>query len=92
MPAIRIEISGRVQGVGFRAFVCRRAALFGVAGSVWNREDGRVEALAVHPETGTLEAFAESLRTGPGRINAIESGPIAEPPIEPNGFSIAPTR
>ena len=92
MPAIRIEIEGRVQGVGFRAFVCRRAALFGVSGRVWNRSDGVVEAMAVHPEPGTLEAFANALESGPGKVRFVRSSPVAEPEIEPMGFSIAPSQ
>lgn len=84
-------MEGRVQGVGFRMFVCRRAALFGVSGRVWNRSDGAVEALATHPEPGTLEAFANSLETGPGRVRAVRSEPTVEPEIEPMGFSIAPS-
>ena len=92
MPAIRVEIEGRVQGVGFRAFVCRRAALFGVSGRVWNRADGTVEALAVHPEPGTLEAFAHALETGPGKVRAVRTESALEPEIEPMGFSIAPSR
>ncbi len=92
MPALKIEVEGRVQGVGFRAFVCRRAALFGVSGAVWNRSDGTVEALAVHPEPGTLEAFASALETGPGKVRAVRSEPSAEPTVEPMGFSIAPSR
>lgn len=91
MSAIRIEIQGRVQGVGFRAFVCRRAALFGVAGRVWNRSDGVVEALAVHPEPGTLEAFAAALETGPGKVRAVNTQGVVEPEVQPMGFSIAPT-
>ena len=77
--------------MGFRAFVCRRAALFGVAGRVWNRADGAVEALAVHPEPGTLEAFAAALETGPGRVREVRNEPAPEPEVEPMGFSIAPS-
>ncbi len=91
VAAVRIEVEGRVQGVGFRTFVCRRAALFGVSGRVWNRSDGVVEALAVHPEPGTLEAFANALETGPGRVRTVRSFLTPEPEIEPSGFSIAPT-
>ena len=92
MPAVKIEVQGRVQGVGFRFFVCRRAALFGVSGTVWNRSDGAVEALAVHPEPGTLEAFAASLESGPGKVHGVNVSPAEEPAIEPLGFSIAPSR
>ncbi len=92
MPAIRIEVEGRVQGVGFRAFVCRRAALFGVGGSVWNRSDGMVEIFAVYPEQGTLDAFAGSLESGPGKVRAVRTFAAEEPAIEPLGFSTSPTR
>jgi acylphosphatase len=91
MPAVKIEVLGNVQGVGFRFFVCRRAALFGVAGQVWNRSDGTVEALAVHPEITTLRAFADSLESGPGKVRSVNISPTAEPEVEPLGFSIAPT-
>lgn len=92
MPAIKIEIEGRVQGVGFRAFVCRRAGLYGVSGSVWNRSDGRVEALAIHLEPSVLESFAESLERGPGDVEAVRVSPVEEPAVEPLGFSTGPSR
>ncbi len=92
MPALKIEIEGKVQGVGFRAFVCRRASLFGVAGRVWNRSDGAVEVFAVHPVPGTLEAFAASFEHGPGKVRAVRSEDAPEPEVEPMGFSIAPTQ
>ena len=46
MTVIRHAIfSGRVQGVGFRAFVEDEAARHGVEGWVRNRRDGTVEAV-----------------------------------------------
>jgi acylphosphatase len=61
----RIEIRGRVQGVGFRWWTAREAERLGVAGSVRNREDGTVEVwAAATPEV--LERFLVSLRKGPG--------------------------
>ncbi len=57
-------ISGRVQGVGFRWFVLRRAEQLGIAGWARNLPDGRVEVLGI----GTAEqlsVFDTSLRTGP---------------------------
>lgn len=41
----RVVISGRVQGVGFRAACGRQAMTAGVAGMVRNIDDGRVEAI-----------------------------------------------
>lgn len=78
--------------MGFRAFVCRRAALFGVGGSVWNRSDGVVEVFAVYPESAALEAFAASLESGPGKVHAVHTFPAEEPAIEPLGFSTSPSR
>lgn len=46
MSVIRhVVFSGRVQGVGFRAFVEDEAARTGVEGWVRNRRDGTVEAV-----------------------------------------------
>lgn len=55
MKTWRFVVEGRVQGVGYRAYVRRRAAGLDVRGSVRNREDGAVEVLA----QGTEEAVAE---------------------------------
>jgi acylphosphatase len=57
-------ISGRVQGVGFRAFVQRRAAELGLEGWARNLEDGRVEVYAVGASK-KLSEFAASLYAGP---------------------------
>jgi acylphosphatase len=41
---------GRVQGVGFRAWVRMKATRLGLAGSATNLDDGRVEVVAEGPE------------------------------------------
>jgi acylphosphatase len=64
MAAVRVMISGRVQGVGFRAFVERQAHKRGVRGWVRNRRDGTVEALFIGDEP-TLRDMETSCRRGP---------------------------
>ncbi|MFP5222760.1 MAG: acylphosphatase [Acidobacteriota bacterium] len=57
-------VSGRVQGVGFRAFVFRRALELGLCGWARNLPDGRVEVL-VQGLDHARDAFLRSLRKGP---------------------------
>ncbi|MFM7232613.1 MAG: acylphosphatase [bacterium] len=64
MASVRVRVSGRVQGVGFRAFVVREASRLALAGEVRNLPDGSVEAHAHGPRTA-LEAFVGSLSRGP---------------------------
>jgi acylphosphatase len=64
--ARRFFVSGRVQGVFFRASTARRAQELGLNGVARNLADGRVEVLAVG-DPAALDRLAEWLRTGPPR-------------------------
>ncbi|HEV2846414.1 MAG TPA: acylphosphatase [Thermoanaerobaculia bacterium] len=64
MKAIRMHLSGKVQGVGFRWFARKAAQELGLAGRVRNLPDGRVEAEAAG-EPERREAFRARLRQGP---------------------------
>ena len=62
---IRALISGRVQGVCFRAATAERARELGVQGWVRNLADGRVEVLAAASDDTALATFREWLHEGP---------------------------
>ena len=67
---IHIMVSGRVQGVGFRAFVQRTANELGLSGWVRNVGPNQVETIAEgNPQV--LKSFLEAVFTGPrgSRIN-----------------------
>jgi acylphosphatase len=57
---IRVEavVTGRVQGVFYRAGAAERARELGLAGWVRNREDGAVELVAEGPEPVVAELLA----------------------------------
>lgn len=74
MIAKRLIISGRVQGVGFRAWMVRRARQIGVSGWVRNRADGAVEAL-IAGDVPAVEEMSRLCRRGP---RLAEVGDIVE--------------
>lgn len=88
--ALSLRITGRVQGVGYRAWLAGQAEAAGLDGWVRNRRDGSVEALLSGP-AGAVDQVAVACRRGPrmalvDRIQAAE----AEPPGHP-GFFQGPT-
>ncbi|HEX9207489.1 MAG TPA: acylphosphatase [Steroidobacteraceae bacterium] len=64
MIARRCFVSGRVQGVFYRASARQHAARLGVTGYARNLSDGRVEVLACG-EAAAVEALCAWLRQGP---------------------------
>ncbi|MFN2339862.1 MAG: acylphosphatase [Halanaerobium sp.] len=59
-----IYISGRVQGVGFRAFTRSQAAVLDIKGWVKNLHDGRVEAV-IQGEKNKVTQMIKKLKKGP---------------------------
>lgn len=80
------RIEGRVQGVGFRAFVRRRARDLGLDGWVRNAADGTVEAEAAG-DPASLDAFEDHLRQGPpaGRVTDLRVRELSGPGASPGG-------
>ncbi len=62
--SLTATVYGRVQGVGYRAFVEGWARALGLSGYVRNLPDGAVEVVAEGPRE-RLEALLERLRAGP---------------------------
>jgi acylphosphatase len=73
LARIHIRVSGRVQGVGFRAFVLQSGTLFGLTGWVRNLGYNQVETVA-EGQRLVLEKFMEVVRTGPrpARVDAAD--------------------
>jgi acylphosphatase len=69
----RISVSGRVQGVGYRAFTVRVATQRGLLGGVRNCDDGRVDLEAEGPQERIL-SLIEELKIGPpaARVTAVQ--------------------
>jgi acylphosphatase len=84
-----LRISGRVQGVGFRFHMERKARELGVTGWVRNRHDGTVEAMAQGaPEA--VEAMIAAARQGP-RAAVVTDVKVSEGSGEFSDFSSRPT-
>lgn len=62
--ALHLRITGRVQGVGYRAAFLREAEKRGLSGWVRNRLDGSVEAI-VDGDAGALAQMEAWARQGP---------------------------
>jgi acylphosphatase len=91
-----VTVRGRVQGVGFRAFVEYHALQRGLAGWVRNRRDGSVEAVFCG-DAEIVAAMIEACRIGPSssRVDGLDQreGSAAElAPCRPGEpFSALPT-
>lgn len=79
MSAARFLVSGKVQGVFFRASTGEQARSLGLRGHARNLDDGRVEVLAVGDDAA-IEALSGWLRHGPpsARVERVERTGAAE--------------
>ena len=91
-----VTIRGRVQGIGYRAWVEYQAMACGLEGWVRNRRDGSVEALFAGPGKAVAEMVA-LCRHGPpaARVDAVLNEPAGEDQLglrhAGEGFSVLPT-
>ena len=91
-----IVVRGRVQGVGYRAFVEHHALQRGLAGWVRNRRDGSVEAVFAGPAK-TVLAMIEACRIGPlpAQVDALDQRDATSDELKARApgelFSVRPT-
>ena len=74
-------VTGRVQGVGFRYFIQRKATALGLTGWARNMDDGRVEVYAVGNRQ-RLDDLAAVLYQGP-RLAEVRSVEESEAEVNP---------
>jgi len=74
---VHLRITGRVQGVGYRAWAQKTARKMNLTGWVRNLTDGSVEALAQGPKD-VIEQFVAACQAGPmlARVTAVDTTTI----------------
>jgi acylphosphatase len=93
---VHVMIRGRVQGVGYRAWVEYQALASGLEGWVRNRRDGSVEALFAGPAEVVANMLARCRRGPPSaRVEAVTEEPAGAAEFNlrraGEGFSVLPT-
>lgn len=85
--AVLARVTGRVQGVAFRAWTEHRARNLGLDGWVRNEADGSVTALIAGPEAAVAEML-EALHSGPdmAQVARVETEAAEDPGA--SGFGI----
>ena len=70
---VEVVVRGRVQGVGFRYFVLRRATGLGLGGWVANQPDGTLRFVA-EGKSEAVDELVEAVRQGPrgARVEAVD--------------------
>jgi acylphosphatase len=73
---LHLRISGRVQGVGYRAALQSAAQANGIGGWVRNRRDGTVEAIVQGSREGVESVLAWARRGPPAaRVSQLKADP-----------------
>jgi len=91
MKTVRVIVSGRVQGVWYRAWTQKTAEGLGLSGWVRNCSDGAVEAV-FSGAVDKVDQMVRLCRTGPmlARVADVRQSP-ADAPDEP-GFHVLASR
>ena len=65
MRTLKIIITGRVQGVGFRFFLRQKAQLLDIKGYARNNSNGSLEVVAQSDNKDNLKNFLKECNRGP---------------------------
>ena len=87
---VRLRITGRVQGVGYRLWATRTATSLGLCGWVRNRFDGTVEALVTGAPV-RVDGMIEACWRGPRAAQVSEVTAVPDSDDGSVGFSALPT-
>ena len=87
---VQVLISGRVQGVWYRAWTEETARGLGLAGWVRNRRDGNVDAVFSGPPDAVATMLSRCAE-GPPKARVVAVEIVAEDLPAPEGFSVLPT-
>lgn len=90
MSALHLLISGRVQGVGYRDWLARRAHALGLQGWVRNLADGRVEAVLAGPDEAVW-AGVRACQDGPPLAQVLNIATTPCPAPGTDSFEKKPT-
>ncbi len=90
IETVRLRITGRVQGVGYRLWAKRTAERLGLRGWVRNWSDGSVEALITGAPEG-VAAMVESSRRGPPGAQVVDVTVTPDEDDGSVGFRTLPT-
>jgi acylphosphatase len=88
--AARVRMTGRVQGVGFRAWTLARAEALDLHGWVRNLTDGRVEALLVGSDQNVM-TMIDLFWSGPPGAQVVDVVVMPAEGIVPARFDVKPT-
>jgi acylphosphatase len=87
MKRVQVRITGRVQGVFFRAEAQARAESLGLAGWIGNAEDGSVEAV-FEGDDHRVDSMVGWCRRGPSGAHVEDVEVEPEEPTGETGFDV----
>ncbi|MEI2384110.1 acylphosphatase [Breoghania sp. JC706] len=88
--SVHVLISGRVQGVGYRAWCADRAQALGLSGWVRNLRSGEVEAV-FSGDAAAVEEMLSAAFEGPGWARVSDVKVLGEAGIVAGGFEVRAT-